>query len=275
MARPTEVVFGGPEYRLLHAGGPRGATPLTPHFHDEYVICVQLRGHEECEVAGRPYGFDEGDVVLINPGQVHTGNARGSAAVEYLSLSIDRAFVRRLALEVGAPREPEFVRVRVPGDVELVAALRRMWSWAASADAPIDDPLAAVVGRALEVHSNLHEPRLLSSQRCAHRDVARALAWLRAHALSPDAPPLTVAALAREAGLSRFHFLREFSRHVGMTPGAYVRSLRLCHAARELRSSPRPVAEIARSLGFADRRSFTRAFVRHAGVTPTAFRQRA
>ena len=57
-----------------------------------------------------------------------------------------------------------------------------------------------------------------------------------------------------------------------MTPGAYLRTLRLCHGARLLRETDEPVMDVARRVGFADHPAFTRAFVRAMGTTPTRYR---
>jgi AraC family transcriptional regulator len=64
--------------------------------------------------------------------------------------------------------------------------------------------------------------------------------------------PIEVAALARIAGRSPFHFTRVFTRSVGMTPHRYVVHLRLQHAIALVRSGQSSLAEIAARTGFAD-----------------------
>jgi AraC-like DNA-binding protein len=49
--------------------------------------------------------------------------------------------------------------------------------------------------------------------------------------------------------------------------------LRLCHAARKLRTTDSPILEIAKSVGFADHPSFSRAFARHMGMTPSEYQR--
>jgi AraC family transcriptional regulator of adaptative response/methylated-DNA-[protein]-cysteine methyltransferase len=60
--------------------------------------------------------------------------------------------------------------------------------------------------------------------------IGRALTWLAEHHL--DQPSLDDA--ARAAGLSPFHFQRQFTRHVGVSPKSYVAHLTLEHAKRSL-----------------------------------------
>ena len=281
--------YGGRGFTLYHAWGPHGARPLTPHFHDEYLICAQLEGHEECQVAGKLHTFSAGDLVLINPQQVHTGNARGSSDLDYITLYVDRAVVNGLATELDAPqRSPEFTLVRAGGRRELAAQLRgllelvgRLRSQGTGPQGQVAaDPvqeleievaLQGVVARAFAEFSNLREPLLRSTNRIAHRRIARVLEHVRAQGEASNPTALSLDELAAIADLSKFHFLRQFTQAVGMTPGAYLRTLRLCHAARKLRRSKASILEIALGVGFADHPSFSRAFARHMGMTPSQY----
>ncbi len=88
------------------------------------------------------------------------------------------------------------------------------------------------------------------------------------------AEPLGVEDLAREAGLSRAHFIREFRRAFGDSPHAYLLTRRLERAAALLRSTDRQVADICFSVGLRSLGSFTTSFTRTYGVSPTAYRRR-
>src|SRR5881275_1141286 len=86
------------------------------------------------------------------------------------------------------------------------------------------------------------------------------------------ADPLDVDDLARAAGLSRAHFSREFRRHFGESPHAYLLTRRLERAAALLRTTDRSVAEICLSVGLQGIGSFTTSFTRVFGMSPTAYR---
>ena len=86
------------------------------------------------------------------------------------------------------------------------------------------------------------------------------------------ADPLDVDDLARAAGLSRAHFSREFRRHFGESPHAYLLTRRLERAAALLRTTDRSVAEICFDVGLASVGSFTTSFTRTFGMSPTRYR---
>jgi len=85
---------------------------------------------------------------------------------------------------------------------------------------------------------------------------------------------LGLGSLAREAGLSPYHFLRTFERLTGITPHQYVRRARLRDAASRLAAEREKVLDIALDCGFGDVSNFNRAFRSEFGVSPLAFRGR-
>lgn len=77
--------------------------------------------------------------------------------------------------------------------------------------------------------------------------------------------------LARQAGVSRFHFARLFRVSTGDSPMAYLLKSRIERAKQMLLQDERPVCEIAAALGFCDQSHLTRTFRRLTGVTPREF----
>ena len=84
---------------------------------------------------------------------------------------------------------------------------------------------------------------------------------------------LTVADLARAAGLSPAHFSRQFRRVFGEPPHQYLLTRRLERAAALLRTTDRPVTEICFAVGLSSLGSFTTSFRRMYGTAPAEYRQ--
>jgi len=78
--------------------------------------------------------------------------------------------------------------------------------------------------------------------------------------------------IAREAGLSRYHFLRVFNSAQGMTPHAYLLQRRL-QLAREAIRQGTAIGDAAISSSFADQSHFTRRFKAAYGITPRQFQK--
>lgn len=84
---------------------------------------------------------------------------------------------------------------------------------------------------------------------------------------------LGLAELSRRLGIDRFHLVKLFKRHTGLTPIAYHLRLRLDVARYLLAHSERTVQEISDELGFCNPFHFSRMFRRHAGGSPVAYRR--
>lgn len=100
--------------------------------------------------------------------------------------------------------------------------------------------------------------------------VAQALGFLadRYH----QAPSLN--RLAEAVQVSPFHFHRLFTRVAGTSPKHYLLRTQLMVAKWLLRTTNRPIREVAADTGFASHGHFTATFHRAVGVSPTTYRER-
>src|SRR5262249_18161149 len=93
---------------------------------------------------------------------------------------------------------------------------------------------------------------------------------IKDHILAHIDEPIEIAALARIAGRSLFHFCRVFSRSVGMSPHRYIVHLRLRRAIELVREGKLGLAGIAATTGFADQSHLSRWVRRVYGASPRA-----
>jgi len=116
--------------------------------------------------------------------------------------------------------------------------------------------------RGFEWHQSLGQERI-SDQR-----LSRVLEYINAH-LSDR---LDLRVLAKEAGISRFHFAALFSKAVGATPHRHVQHLRMQAARLMLRETDKTMLEIALTCGFGSASHFASAFRRYFSQSPTEYR---
>jgi AraC family transcriptional regulator len=83
---------------------------------------------------------------------------------------------------------------------------------------------------------------------------------------------LSLTDLAGEAGISTFHFAREFKRSTGQAPHQYLIKLRVERAKGLLAEGRLPIVEVGLRTGFNSQSHFARLFRRLTGTTPGSYR---
>lgn len=102
-------------------------------------------------------------------------------------------------------------------------------------------------------------------------------AWLkrvRDHMRIRFVDKLTLADVARHAGMSRFAFVRKFKRLTGRTPMEELRQIRLHEARNLILSSDLPMKAVAAHVGIGDEYQLSKQFRREFGVAPSRIRDR-
>jgi AraC family transcriptional regulator len=84
---------------------------------------------------------------------------------------------------------------------------------------------------------------------------------------------VSLAALAEDAGLSRFHFCRAFKESTGLSPHAWLRQHQLEQAMNMLRNTDESVVSIAVTLGYSSQSAFAAAFRKLTGEAPSDWRR--
>jgi AraC-like DNA-binding protein len=239
------------------------AQAFPRHVHDTYGIGRIRRGAQRSWSAAGLVEAGPGDVIMVNPGEVHDGRPLGDGGRAWHMLYIDPAVVRAVAEELLPAHRAEPLWRPVARDTGLAAAFeawqRRLADAAAGALAR-DEAQVALLAPLLLRHSGVAPPR----------GGAPAIARARQRLDDDPAADPGLAVLAADAGVSRFQLLRAFARELGLTPHAYLVQRRLA-LARALIDGGAGLADAAIGAGFADQSHMTRAFRAMLGYTPAAY----
>ncbi len=250
------------EYRCT--AGP-GAKPFAEQ-HSSNSLAYVRRGSFGYRYRGRTHELVAGAVLAGHPGDEYTcTHDHHACGDECLSFRLSPSFVADLDggaawRQGGLPPLPETMML---GELAQAAAEGRN-------DIGLDEIGHAFAARFVELVGGRKAAPADGTPRDRRRAVETAL-WIDANAGSE----IDLAGAAAEAGLSPFHFLRVFTRVVGVTPHQYLVRARLRRAARLLVEADSPVTDVAYESGFADLSNFMRSFRRAAGITPRMFRRQA
>jgi AraC-like DNA-binding protein len=250
----------GPPLDLLTAHFDRHV--YASHTHEQFSIGICVGGSEVIDYRGDHLRPGPGSIVVLAPGEMHTGRPAASDGYAYRALYPEPSL-----LGDGTVGGHPYFREPLLDDPELATALRRAHTELSTCPDP------------LETESRL--PWLLTALARRHstaraaNDVVPGAAHI-AHVVRDRLAdellePPSLAELAADLGLSRYQLLRAFRTTMGIPPYAWLAQHRVGRARGLLESGLRP-AEVAGAVGFADQAHLTRWFRRVLGVTPAAYR---
>lgn len=235
------------------------------HSHEQYGVGVIFHGAQK-SLSGR--GMVEaraGDLITVNPGEVHDGLPLTDEGRSWRMLYFDPQSLRHYAEDMAEVRGEIYeLTLPVMRDADAARAFQKLYAWMTAGR----DHLADGEGEELMfgLLARMAHRRQATQERGAPGAIARARAVIDA---LPETSP-TLGDLAAETGLSRFQVLRGFARETGLTPHAYLMQRRT-DLARRLISKGMALAEVAVASGFADQSHMTRTFSRLYGISPGVY----
>lgn len=249
----AEVEAGDVSVREMAGRPPEG---VPRHTHESAHFCLIIRG--EYETTTRSFrGRCGGSALLFHPaGTTHDDHFRTPSG-SCLMISL-----------------PERV-------LEAVGPLRLESRSITLDDAEIGFPGARMV-------REMHRPDRFSNlalEGLAHEMIGRVTvrqervvdspSWLdraRAYVHDHAADPARVSDVAAAAGVHPVHLARVFRARLGLSPGEYLRRVRVRRAMEMLASGDDALATVAIRAGFCDQSELTKAFRRETGATPSEYR---
>ncbi|HEU4327588.1 MAG TPA: AraC family transcriptional regulator [Roseiflexaceae bacterium] len=238
------------------------------HWHSYYVVGLIEAGAQSFRCQHATYQTPAGGLILLNPGEAHTGEAAASGGFAYRALYPTVEHMRQAMGELGRPdRLPLFRSVRAD-DPRLAALTRRVHAGLDGAEPPLAREAHWLALLTALIRHCGAEDAFLPAAGDEPAAVARARDYLEAH----YAELVRLADLAAQVHLSPFHLIRVFQRAAGMPPHAYLESVRIRHA-QALLAAGLPPAEVAYATGWSSQSHFTSRFRRIIGVTPGRYRR--
>ena len=251
---------------------------MEVHHHDFFEICFLLGGEVSFRVEGRTHTLLPGDMLLINPQELHQALIDRDTIYERMVLWIDRNYLAELSvggMDLSScfdDRLPSHTNRLHPGKAqraELQALLEKL-----AGEFYGEDLGNSQYAKGLLIQFLVEVNRLaLAEQRNKGAEeetdlVDRVLSYIATH-YTED---ISLEMLAGIFYVSKYHLSHEFSRRVGTGIYRYIMFRRLMHA-RELLENGTPPGEVYQQCGFGDYANFYRSFKSFYGVSPREYAQ--
>ena len=259
-------------FEVFHYREPRPAG-VEVHHHDFYEVYYLLSGQVEYWVEGRIIRMNPGDLLLINPMELHRPIINPESPVyERIVLWINKPYLEGLTPDASLSRcfDPSLPNLVSPAASEkpmLTALLQDLVKEHYSKE--FDSDLCAN-GLFLQLMVRLNRMALHTQtgqqEQLLSPLVHQALQWIGEH-ISDE---LSLEELARVCYVSKYHLSHAFSREVGVSVYRYI-TLRRLLMARQLLAAGEPAGQACTACGFSDYTSFYRAFKAEYDMSPKTF----
>jgi AraC family transcriptional regulator len=194
--------------------------------------------------------------------------------VNVVQLYLPHATLQRIANEADASTPGDLLERTGHPDLitsRLLLSAADALEGSAALDALFRQQLTDLLAtRLLAAHSGIAATSQPTLGGLSPKILRRAIERLR----SDSDADVSLAALASDAGLSRFHFCRAFKESTGLSPHAWLRQHRLEQAMNMLRDTDASIVTVSAALGYASQTAFAAAFKKLIGQTPSDWRRR-
>ena len=261
-------------FEVFHYREARSNT-VEVHHHDFYEVYYLIGGRVEYWVDGRIISMEPGDLLLINPMELHRPIVEHGTVYERFVLWINKEFLESISAKDRLDRcfdtsRPNHAHLLRPSQSERAVLMTRFAELVRESYSRDYGSQLSAYGLFLQFMVQLnrlavHADRQEESQKLSTL-VENVLEYIGEHL----AEPMTLEQLATAFYISKYHLSHAFSREVGVSVYRYIMLRRLLYA-RQLLSAGESAKQVCRSCGFSDYTSFYRAFKSEYGISPREF----
>lgn len=265
-------------FSIHHINKKGSYTMPEPHYHPFYEIYYLLQGERSYFINDSVYTVNKGDLVLINPYELHRTDNKGSTAAGFERILINFAhdFVEKILPDdiplLPFGKENRLIRIPLKEQPAVEALLWEMIAESrgksAGHTAYVRSLLTKLLVRIYRCRSH-DEPKQEELHNPIHRKISEIALYLSDHYKEKPALP----DVARAFFISPSYLSRLFKEVTGFHFREYLLLLRLREAQEQLREKSAKVTDIAMSCGFENIAHFNKAFKKMIGISPLQYRK--
>ena len=268
-----------PQFEIFHYRDQKMET-VGVHHHDYYEVYYLLGGSVNFQVEGKLFHLQRGDLLFINPQELHQAQVDKDTVYERYVLWMSRNYLEHLGgeqidltgcFDQTAPGHTNLLRPDKMHRAVLQDLLEKINTEFYGGEAD-----CRLYAQGLLTQFMVEVNRLTRSGEAGHKKaeepdvISQVLSYIGSHYQEN----LTLAGLADEFYISKYYLAHEFSRRVGTSVYRYVTFRRLMQAKELITSGMTPGA-VYRHCGFGDYANFYRAFKAEYGISPREYADQA
>jgi AraC-like DNA-binding protein len=234
------------------------------HTHEGFAIGVIQEGVEGFSYRGTGHHAGQGQIIVFNPDEAHTGEAVDDFGWRFRIFYFDPELLRNAASQFGGRgcKQPFFLEAIIQDDL-LAGWLRQLHVTLEESASLLErqSKFLWTFAQMAQRHSDCRseEPTV----RAGHLPVRRIREYLDENFIRN----VSIQELVEVSGFSPYHMIRIFRNCTGLTPHLYLEQVRI-NRARQLLRSGVSIIDTALQVGFTDQSHLNRHFKKMTGITP-------
>ena len=251
---------------------------VAVHQHDFYEVYFFISGNVEYSVEGKSYHLNKGDLLLINPLELHQPRiGPDQNPYERIVLWINKTYLSRLCTNNTSlsqcfdntnPQHSNLLRLTKAQQNYISSKLSELIEETRSADYGSDLAAEAILTRFLVEldRLTLSTDKKVDTDKTTTPLVSEVLSYINHHYCEK----ISLSTIADEFFVSKYYLSHAFHSVVGTSVNRYITLKRLINAKQMLSSGIKPTTA-AIHCGFNDYAGFYRAFTAEYGITPKEY----
>ena len=248
------------------------------HWQNEFeIILCLLKGY--AEINGRYLELNPGDLLLVNPGELHTVYSQSGGRLQILVCDYNALIPRQYGrcqelltnLQDGVERLENLIPKDHPANGALAGCLQELMAASQQAGPAKELRTVGLLYRLIAILFDEGIARRQERSANPHSTQAKTVKSIISYINHQYAEPITIERLAEEVNLNRHYMIRLFRQFTNMTPMEYLIQTRI-HASLPLLAN-NTVTSAGFEVGFNNVSYYIRTFRKWMGKTPRAYKK--
>lgn len=237
---------------------------FSRHIHEGYAIGVIEAGIEGFRYQGANHVAPPSSIVIVHPGEVHTGHAVTKSGWTYRMFYPEAYLLQKAASQIADRFQPlPYFPTPVIQDLQLATRLRYLHLCLEDSTSLLEKESLLIWTFARLIAKYAQAPPAIASIGAE----ASAVRKTREYINDNYEENISLEQLANLVNLKPLRLLRVFRKALGLPPHAYLVQVRIIQA-KKLLAMGMSIVDVAVETGFSDQSHLHRHFKRIVGITP-------
>ena len=270
-----------PHYKVHYSHGyfNNDASLNYLHYDKELIVEYYRKGESSIHIEGNLYHISEGDLVILNPDELHVSTPKNDCYMEKIVLHISESLLYQFGIEQAvffekiAKKEKglgNLIKANTVREIGIDSELDKCLRYAQDSSPESQVLLCCKIVELLSLIAKLIERKdsNILSPTSSNRTVNQMIAYINRHYTEE----ITLDILAEKFHFSKYYISHLFKDYVGVSPYDYlvIRRLYICN---DLIRANHTIKEACFLVGFHNYSNFYRLYKKHLKITPQQFKE--